>query len=251
MKIKRTPVPKAQPEISQTRSVWYLDSRSSRREEALTLSRLNQPVSLAAQPVSLAAQPVKPSPATLVPKAQPEISQTRSVWNSIQNLFRPERTEGNGGSRSSFQDKYPQSNVSLFRRFNAFTLIELLVVIAIIAILAAILLPVLSVAMTHAKKTQAKLDVNQIANAIDAYESQYSRMPVPSWVLQSGSNNVTYGGTYTSASSTGNSFPPQGDPSWKPGYEGYIWHGGLYVTNNSDVMAVLLDLTNFPNSTQW
>ncbi|MGH7980088.1 MAG: prepilin-type N-terminal cleavage/methylation domain-containing protein, partial [Limisphaerales bacterium] len=93
---------------------------------------------------------------TPVPKAQPEISQTRSVWNSIQNLFRPERTEGNGGSRSSFQDKYPQSNVSLFRRFNAFTLIELLVVIAIIAILAAILLPVLSVAMTHAKKTQAK-----------------------------------------------------------------------------------------------
>ncbi|MGH7939714.1 MAG: hypothetical protein ACREFR_01410, partial [Limisphaerales bacterium] len=80
---------------------------------------------------------------------------------------------------------------------------------------------------------------------------QYSRMPVPSWVQQSGSNNVTYGGTYISASSTGNSFPPKGIPSWTPGYEGYIWRGGLYVTNNSDVMAVLLDLTNFPNSAQW
>jgi len=140
--------------------------------------------------------------------------------------------------------------------YGAFTLIELLVVIAIIAILAAMLLPVLSVAMTHAKKTQAKLAVSQIANAVEEYQSQYSRMPVPSVVEQSGSNDVTYGGTYTSAAAAGlNQFPPPSNTpgwGWGTGYGGYnSWRGGLYVTSNSDVMAILLDLTNFPNSSQW
>ena len=141
----------------------------------------------------------------------------------------------------------------------AFTLIELLVVIAIIAILAAILLPVLSVAMTHAKKTQAKLAVSQIANAVEQYESQYSRMPVASWIQQSGVTNVTYGGTYTSATTTpaqANVFPPSSGGGWSSsgtygGYSYTSWRGGIYVTNNSDVMAILLDLTNFPNSTTW
>jgi prepilin-type N-terminal cleavage/methylation domain-containing protein len=156
---------------------------------------------------------------------------------------------------------FQRFNVLTFQRppfKRAFTLIELLVVIAIIAILAAILLPTLSIAMTHAKKTQAKLAVSQIANAVEQYQSQYSRMPVPSGVQQCGSNNITYGGTYTSAYTTPaglNQFPPSGTPNgWKTGggYNGYTsWRSGLYVNSNSDVMAILLDLTNYPNSTQW
>lgn len=135
----------------------------------------------------------------------------------------------------------------------AFTLVELLVVIAIIAILAAMLLPVFGVAMTHARRTQAKLQVNQIANAIEQYDSQYSRMPVSSFVQQSGSNNVTYGASlYTSASSTGNSFPPNSSPAgWSAGVGGYTTPVGLYMTNNSDVMAILLNLTNYPSTTFW
>jgi prepilin-type N-terminal cleavage/methylation domain-containing protein len=132
-----------------------------------------------------------------------------------------------------------------------FTLVELLVVIAIIAILAAIILPVFSVAMTHAKKTKARLEVNQIANAIEQYESQYSRMPVSSVVQQMGSNDVTYGGIYTSASSTYNSFPPSSGPGWNATLGGYTTPEGLYMTNNSDVMAILLDLTNYPNGSGW
>jgi prepilin-type N-terminal cleavage/methylation domain-containing protein len=147
-------------------------------------------------------------------------------------------------------------NASTLQR--AFTLIELLVVIAIIAILAAMILPVFSVAMTHAKKTKAKLEVGQIAGAIEQYESQYSRMPVSSSVQQSGSNNVTYGGFYTSATATpanANQFPPLGGgmSGWNTVQvpNGFNSPEGLYITNNSDVMAILMDLTNFPNTNLW
>jgi prepilin-type N-terminal cleavage/methylation domain-containing protein len=134
------------------------------------------------------------------------------------------------------------------RPTSAFTLVELLVVIAIIAILAAMLLPVFGVAMTHARKTQAKLQVNQIANAIEQYDSQYSRMPVSSYVQQSGSNNVTYGGIYTSTAASGGAFPLTNGWASAGGYSSPV---GLYITSNSDVMAILLNLTNYPNSTTW
>jgi prepilin-type N-terminal cleavage/methylation domain-containing protein len=151
--------------------------------------------------------------------------------------------------RSEAASTLQRFNASTLQRpTSAFTLVELLVVIAIIAILAAMLLPVFGVAMTHARKTQAKLQVNQIANAIEQYDSQYSRMPVSSVVQQSGSNNVTYGFSYTSTAATGNSFPPS---AWAPGITGLQSPVGLYITSNSDVMAMLLNLTNFPNSTTW
>ncbi|MGH7978122.1 MAG: prepilin-type N-terminal cleavage/methylation domain-containing protein [Limisphaerales bacterium] len=137
--------------------------------------------------------------------------------------------------------------VSAPRRAVAFTLVELLVVIAIIAILAAMLLPVFSVAITHAKKTKAKLECNQIANAIEQYDSRYSRMPVSSYVQQSGSNNVTYGGIYNSSSAV---WPSLGT-GWGSGLGGFTTPVGLYITNNSDVMAILLNLTNYPNSSTF
>jgi len=134
-----------------------------------------------------------------------------------------------------------------------FTLIELLVVIAIIAILAAMLLPVINISVTQAKKTKARLEVNQIANAVEQYQSQYSRMPVANWVQQSGSNNVTYGGIYNSTAAAGGVFPPTNSSAsgWQLGNGSLRWGGGLYIPNNSDVTAILLDLTNYPNSSQW
>ena len=131
----------------------------------------------------------------------------------------------------------------------AFTLIELLVVIAIIAILAAMLFPVLSVAMTHAKKTQAKLEINQIVAAITQYESQYSRFPVSTAVQQSGSNYVTYGApSYNSSASPPNNVWPPTTTGWGT-YDQWIKTPvGIYVTNNSEVMAILMDYTNFPNN---
>lgn len=128
-----------------------------------------------------------------------------------------------------------------------FTLIELLVVIAIIAILAAMLLPVLNAAQKAAKKTQAKTEISNIANAIESYDSLYSRMPVSTYVQQSGSNSVTYGGSYTNSSGTWPS--TSAGTGWSAGYEGFISPVGLYITNNSDVMAILFDYTNFPNTT--
>lgn len=62
-------------------------------------------------------------------------------------------------------------------RRSAFTLIELLVVISIIAILAGLLFPAVQGALEAAKKTQAKNDATNIANAISAYMGEYGKLP--------------------------------------------------------------------------
>jgi prepilin-type N-terminal cleavage/methylation domain-containing protein len=61
---------------------------------------------------------------------------------------------------------------------NAFTLIELLVVIAIIAILIGLLFPAFSAVQNQAKKTQAKNDLTQIVNAVNAYYTEYGKYPL-------------------------------------------------------------------------
>jgi prepilin-type N-terminal cleavage/methylation domain-containing protein len=60
----------------------------------------------------------------------------------------------------------------------AFTLIELLVVIAIIAILIGLLFPAFRAVQNQAKQTQAKNDVTQIVNAVNAYYTDYGKYPV-------------------------------------------------------------------------
>src|SRR5437667_6252344 len=59
-----------------------------------------------------------------------------------------------------------------------FTLIELLVVIAIIAILIGLLFPAFSAVQNQAKKTQAKNDLTQIVNAVNAYYTEYGKYPL-------------------------------------------------------------------------
>jgi prepilin-type N-terminal cleavage/methylation domain-containing protein len=60
----------------------------------------------------------------------------------------------------------------------AFTLIELLVVIAIIAILVGLLLPAFKAVQNQARSTQAKNDLTQIVNAVNAFYTDYGKYPV-------------------------------------------------------------------------
>ncbi|HEV2327741.1 MAG TPA: type II secretion system protein [Verrucomicrobiae bacterium] len=183
--------------------------RSSRREEALTNPRLDHSM-------FDVARPIQPFPG---PKAL-------------------QRFIASGAATASPLQRSP-----------AFTLVELLVVIAIIGILSAMLLVVISRVPGHAKRAQARLDVSQIATAVEEYNSTYGHMPVSEAVQRSGSNNVTYGGAYTSAATTGNRYPDPSVPGWHTSTFGYSTPEGLYITSNSDVMAILLDLPLYPNST--
>ena len=67
-------------------------------------------------------------------------------------------------------------------RSSAFTLIELLVVIAIIAILIGLLFPAFRAVQDQAKRTQAKNDLTQIVNAVNAYYTDYGRYPLSATV---------------------------------------------------------------------
>ena len=138
----------------------------------------------------------------------------------LNNCFRPQRA-----SRSA-------------RRVRAgFTLIELLVVIAIIAILAAMLLPVLNSAKTKAKVKAAQMEMSNIVRAIQDYESQYNRFPVSSnamWVA--GNNNPPEDFTYGAHVIMTNSAISGGIIALFPPFY------SSYAPDNSEVMAILLDL---------
>jgi prepilin-type N-terminal cleavage/methylation domain-containing protein len=115
----------------------------------------------------------------------------------------------------------------------AFTLIELLTVIAIIAILAAMLLPALVAAKNAAKKAKARTEIAALVTAIEGYDSDYGRFPVSKAVqAAAGTNDFTYGGIYKI-----------------PG--GGTWPNPVpanYQTNNSEVIAILMDITNYPGT---
>jgi prepilin-type N-terminal cleavage/methylation domain-containing protein len=117
----------------------------------------------------------------------------------------------------------------------AFTLVELLTVIAIIAILAAMLLPVLSAARQHALKVKAHLEVVDIATAIEKYDSDYGRFPVSTNAqINAGTGDFTYGGMFLKPDGTTMQVGPQVSPSGSP-------------VTNGEVIAILMDLTNYAN----
>jgi prepilin-type N-terminal cleavage/methylation domain-containing protein len=79
------------------------------------------------------------------------------------------------------------------KRSSAFTLIELLVVIAIIAVLIGLLFPAFRAVQDQARKTQAKNDLTQIVNAVNAYYTEYGKYPLaaPSADATFSANNNT------------------------------------------------------------
>lgn len=104
----------------------------------------------------------------------------------------------------------------------AFTLIELLVVIAIIGILAALLLTAMPAAIRAAQVKKARIQIAQLENAITHYNAAYSRYPT---AQTSGTGDFTYGG----------------------GALDNILGPGPWNANNSEVIAILMDIEKYPN----
>ena len=137
------------------------------------------------------------------------------------------------------------------RARRGFTLIELLVVISIIAILAAMLLPALNHAKVNAQKNQAKMEMNQIKNAIQTYESDYSRLPASKDAVDkcaAANEDFTYGtaGVACSSSSGMNAVGAGFSTPTATLLPITSLPAAGYQTNNSEVMAILMDVETWP-----
>jgi prepilin-type N-terminal cleavage/methylation domain-containing protein len=139
------------------------------------------------------------------------------------------RHAGSTGPYATMKNTFVTKGLSQCK--SAFTLVELLTVIAIIAILTAMLLPVLSKGKLSALKTQARIQANDIATAIQAYDSAYGRFPISSAVqTAAGTNDFTYGGAvFANAIATGT----------------LSTSDSIYTTDNSEVIATLMNYTNY------
>jgi prepilin-type N-terminal cleavage/methylation domain-containing protein len=132
------------------------------------------------------------------------------------------------------------------KRMSGFTLIELLVVIAIIAILAGILLPTLGRAKIAGQKAKATTEINGLIGAIEQYHAVYSRYPSSKETrtkgIDAGDNpDFTFGTFKVGPAGRDNEFVNKRSVGTtvlnvKP---------GGFQTNNSEVMAILMDVRDW------
>ncbi len=142
-----------------------------------------------------------------------------------QNLFKPMKNK----------------NISPRTRRAAFTLVELLTVIAIIGILAAMLLPVLIAVKKKAQAMKAKTEIAELVNAINAYDTDYGRFPTSSRPAPNDAQDAatvakgdfTYGGPLRALDGTVTLI--QNPATY------------TYQATNSEVIAILMDITNTPS----
>ena len=77
-------------------------------------------------------------------------------------------------SRGSFA---PVKTAAKKRMRTAFTLVELLIVVVIIALLAAITVPAVSYALNRARDAAIKVELTNLANALQAYKAEFQSFP--------------------------------------------------------------------------
>lgn len=123
---------------------------------------------------------------------------------------------------------------AMHRSVEGLTLIELIVIIAIIALLVALLLPVSG----GPRKPRVKvtvIEIAQIVSAIHEYESAYGHFPVSkaaTGAASASAEDLTFGARLRTPTGTLNVVVPRLN----------------FEANNSEIMAVLLDLTNYPET---
>jgi prepilin-type N-terminal cleavage/methylation domain-containing protein len=120
----------------------------------------------------------------------------------------------------------PFPPVQRHRYSKGMTLVELLAVLAIMGLLASMLLPSLTRVRRQGKVQRARVEEAQLVSAVTEYQSLYGRYPVSDEAIKAAralDEDVTFGGVIEE---TG---------TWVAG-------PSLYLTNNAEVMAALLDL---------
>jgi prepilin-type N-terminal cleavage/methylation domain-containing protein len=132
---------------------------------------------------------------------------------------------------------------STFRTRSAFTLVEMLVVIAIIGILAGLLLPALAGAKKAAKIAKAKTEISGIVAAVQQYDTTYSRLPASPGAVGAANPDFTFGTVTNGILMTSGTTPGAPLPTITTENA-----STPYTAANSEVMAILLDNTNFVGS---
>lgn len=128
----------------------------------------------------------------------------------------------------SYMTRKFNMKVAVFsKRFasQAFTTTEALIVVVILVVLTALLLPIVPHRVVHRPKL-AQIEIAQIVSAIQQYHAVYGRYPVPTnvqIVASANKEDFTYGG---------------------PALNAFLGPGSTTPVN-ADVIAILLDLTNY------